>query len=435
MAKSGFSGRLEAGAYAVEARSLGRNDRLDYALTLRAKELQPGRPRRVTLPATIPFAIAEERVVSLTTFGEIDVRAVLRDGEGRVIERIDDRTDDWNVALSRRLPAGAYTLELSALPGVKAAGEDDERESPSSASDGADVRTEPASDAPVESGFDDDVVEVALSLPAAGDAKELRFEGVGQAEGPHVHRFSLPAPVAGSLLVIAARGTGELVLSLERQEPDGSWMTRGLDRGKSPLVAAPAETDGRPWRVSAWVVDGGVAGDLGRRAGRDAPGAAPWRCRPRPGDARHRRGSGLRRPRGGAGLRPRGPFRRGRERARRLDSGAGARAGRSSRRAAVRSPVAREPRRPQGERRSGRTGGGPTRSESRRGRGRASPAETRPSRHSPALAGRLDLWPARPRGGTWDGRRSRQRPCPRRRRTPADLECATPKPCACRSRH
>ena len=213
----------------------------------------------MSLPTTIPFAVAEERVVTLTTFGGVDARAVLRGADGRVIERIDDRTDDWNVALSRRLPAGAYTLELSALPGVKAAGEDDERE-PRRPLRTEPSRIEPALDVPVESGFDDDVVEVALSLPASGDAQELRFDGVGQAEGPHVHRFSLPAPIAGSLLVIAARGTGELMLSLERQEPDGSWMTRGLDRGRSPLVAAPAETDGRPWRVSAWVVDGAVAG-------------------------------------------------------------------------------------------------------------------------------------------------------------------------------
>jgi uncharacterized protein len=268
VAKSGFSGRLEAGAYAVEARSLGRNDRLDYALTLRAKELQPGRPRRVSLPAALPFTVAEERVASLTTFGSIDVRAVLRGADGRVIERVDDRADDWNIALSRRLPAGAYVLELSALPGAKASGGGDERQESSSGqesssaagdSDAGDARAEPASGDSPSGGFDGDTVEVALSLPATGEARELRFDGVARAEGPEVHRFSIPAPAPGSLVLVAARGAGEFVLSLERQEPDGRWATRGLDRGKSPLVAAPAEADGRPWRVSAWAVDGGAA--------------------------------------------------------------------------------------------------------------------------------------------------------------------------------
>ncbi len=67
--KQGFSDKLAAGRYHLETRSLGRNDRLDYQLTLRSTELQPGVSRFVTLPATVPFAIAEDRVVSLTSFG------------------------------------------------------------------------------------------------------------------------------------------------------------------------------------------------------------------------------------------------------------------------------------------------------------------------------------------------------------------------------
>ena len=41
---SGFSGKLSAGRYRLEARSTGRNDRLDYQVELRAKEIQPGVP-------------------------------------------------------------------------------------------------------------------------------------------------------------------------------------------------------------------------------------------------------------------------------------------------------------------------------------------------------------------------------------------------------
>ena len=81
--KSGFAGELPAGRYRLEAASLGRNDRLDYKISLRSDELQPGRPRPITLPATVPFAIDRDRVVSLTSFGNVDVKAVLRDGEGR----------------------------------------------------------------------------------------------------------------------------------------------------------------------------------------------------------------------------------------------------------------------------------------------------------------------------------------------------------------
>src|SRR5262245_63807029 len=101
--KRGFSGSLPAGRYVVEARSLGRNDRLDYDLTLRATEIQPGHVRFVALPAHIPFAIAQDRIVSFTTFGRTALNGVLKDAGGRVIERLSGRSDDWNIALSRRL--------------------------------------------------------------------------------------------------------------------------------------------------------------------------------------------------------------------------------------------------------------------------------------------------------------------------------------------
>jgi uncharacterized protein len=110
-----FTGTLPAGRYRVEARALGRNDRVDYRLALRAEELQPETPRGVSLPASIPFAIAEDRVVSLTTFGATALRGTLRDAEGRVVARDEGQPDDWNIATSRLLPAGRYTLELATI--------------------------------------------------------------------------------------------------------------------------------------------------------------------------------------------------------------------------------------------------------------------------------------------------------------------------------
>src|SRR5262245_65919721 len=83
--KRGFSGSLLAGRYVVEARSLGRNDRLDYELTLRATEMQPEHVRFVNLPATIPFAIAQDRIVSFTTFGRTDLAGLLKAAGGRAL--------------------------------------------------------------------------------------------------------------------------------------------------------------------------------------------------------------------------------------------------------------------------------------------------------------------------------------------------------------
>ena len=55
-----FTARLPAGDYRVEARALASDDRLDYEISLSSKELQPGAPRLVELPAKASFALAKE---------------------------------------------------------------------------------------------------------------------------------------------------------------------------------------------------------------------------------------------------------------------------------------------------------------------------------------------------------------------------------------
>ncbi len=305
VAKSGYAGRLTAGRYRVEARSLGRNDRLDYTIALKARELQPGVARRIELPATIPFAIAEDRVVNLTSFGRIDLTGVLKDGDGNVVERLGSRTDDWNIGLSRRLPAGAYTLDLAAIPEPKsseAAADDpdtpspakeaekpadaaepaadkadnaeskpgDEKsadDAPSTPSDNKDVpeagddKAAPATPEEVdtaEAEADETGVELHLALPDTVDEPALAASGEVSVLGAAVHRFALPSGPAGQLTMVTARAGSDLVLSLERGDAAGQWTVLGFDRSRHPLVAAPSDGDGaKPWRVSLWAIDGG----------------------------------------------------------------------------------------------------------------------------------------------------------------------------------
>ena len=106
---------LEAGDYQLAASALGRNDRLTYTLALRSAELQPGAARTVSLPVDLPFAIATPRVVTLTSFGDRPLSAELRDQAGHTLTRSIGRTDDWNIAVSRVLPAGQYHLVLAPL--------------------------------------------------------------------------------------------------------------------------------------------------------------------------------------------------------------------------------------------------------------------------------------------------------------------------------
>jgi hypothetical protein len=243
--KRGYSGLLPAGRYAVEARSLGRNDRLDYELTLRADEIQPGVARHVGVPAIVRFAIAEDRVVNLTTFGSTDLRAVLKDGEGRLIERLSGRLNDWNVALSRHLSAGAYTLELAAPPGAEPAALD-------TPSDAGEERGTAATDRAK--------IELLLALPDVIGAGDLAWTGTRVFTGPSVHQVALPPSEPGQLLLLAGQSSSEIVLALERRSATGAWSTAGSARGIAPVLAVPADSDaGRPWRVSAWAVDGGSA--------------------------------------------------------------------------------------------------------------------------------------------------------------------------------
>jgi hypothetical protein len=263
--KSGFAGELPAGRYRIEAASLGRNDRLDYKISLRSDELQPGRPRPIALPATVPFAIDRDRVVSLTSFGNVDVKAVLRDGEGRVVGRFDDRVDDWNIAVSRYLAAGHYTIELSEVappPANRArsaeddSGDQEDADSDRPAAEPADRQEAETDQAAAEK--PEEHVELRLMLPPEAATVEAPASGAVTLRGAEVHRLALPPVAAGQLIVAAAASTAELTLALERRDPNGGWHGVGLDQGLAPVVAIPADGDTtRPWRVSVWTVDGG----------------------------------------------------------------------------------------------------------------------------------------------------------------------------------
>ncbi len=275
-----WQGTLQAGRYALDVTSLGRNDRAAYTLTLDSDELQPDSPRSVTLPATLPFAIAAPRVVSLTSFGSTPVKAVLRDSDGHVVGRYAAREDDWNIAVSRPLPAGAYTLELApaaapestdttlrdAPPSADDSTRDNSNDNDPAASTDQDAQTaaSQAADAPVSTpapSSNDDAdapapqVEVRLSLPPAL-APAPAPTSAATLSGQGVHELSVAQPPPGSLLVVQAQSAAELVLVLERRGSSG-WQTVALDQGRAPSVASPADEQAAPWRARVWAVDGG----------------------------------------------------------------------------------------------------------------------------------------------------------------------------------
>ncbi len=213
-------------------------------LVMKSAELQPDDSRFVDLPATLDLAIAQDSVVNLTSFGRKDLKGVLRDANGAIVERLAGRQNDWNIAMSRRLSAGRYTLSLSAMKG-EASGD----EGPAEKSEDGEARTERT----------DDSIEVRLALPPEKDAPALKSDGAASVAGADVTRFALPEAPAGSLSIVAARAASELVLSIERRETDGSWRVVGFERGQTPLIAWPVGADKAQWRASVWSIDGANA--------------------------------------------------------------------------------------------------------------------------------------------------------------------------------
>ena len=286
-----WTGPLAAGDWRLDATSLGRNDRLGYKIGLSSPDLQPGAVRSVTLPATLSFSLAEPHVATVASWGATPVKATLRRGD-TVVARYGARPGDWNIAASRLLPAGRYSVELqSAAPPDMAPVQsatstnvddsnpppDDEQEQQTSATNAATPDSATGS-----SGTDDSStgataeppkVAVSLSLPAA--LRETAAPATAALlNGDGVHVLSLPTPPPDSLLVAAASAAAPAVLALERQDGAG-WRTVALDAGTAPVVAAPADGSGAAWRVEAWALDPGP--DPIRLAARavSLPGSAP----------------------------------------------------------------------------------------------------------------------------------------------------------------
>ncbi|WPP05673.1 hypothetical protein [Methylocella tundrae] len=286
--KHGFEGELQPGDYEIDARGIGRNDRLDYELALKSLELQPGAARLIELPASVPFAIGADRIVSVTSFGAIELAGALRDGAGQIIERLNGRVDDWNISLSRQLPAGSYRLDLAAMKTEAASSEardepSDDDTADEAPSDGAspDDQVVGAEDSDA-TGPDDSVqddadhpeadqrrtkVELHLDLPETLQGSDLDLTGAATVAGSGAHQLALPAVEEGALLVVAAQSLTDAVLSLERRDADGQWRSVGFERGRTPVVAAPSDGDGsRPWRVTVWPANGDASILLAARA-------------------------------------------------------------------------------------------------------------------------------------------------------------------------
>ncbi len=263
-----FKSRLAAGDYRVEARSLAHDDRLDYEIALSSPQLQPGAPRRLDLPAKFEFNLASESVVDLSTFGDKETIGVLKTASGEVVERLEPRANDWNIALARRLPAGGYRLELEALAATRqpvaqnadedAASQESEEGTEETAAEEDSPASEEAQEAQVEEEAETESgVEVRLALMNEKEGPALGITGETVLTGAEAQRLMMPAISGDTLALVAAHSASEVALSIEQRDGDGVWRVVGVERGLAPVAAWPTAADKGAWRATVWPVGGG----------------------------------------------------------------------------------------------------------------------------------------------------------------------------------
>jgi hypothetical protein len=182
----------------------------------------------------------------------VATKAVLRRADGQVVARAGARANDWNTAMSQRLAAGAYTIEI--LPGMPP-GEQPVGQANTDAGSGGDGGPPADSQEGLpDTGGSSSGITLHMALPP-----DLRPEAAPGSltplAGAGVHVLSLPSPPAGALIVATAHGAGTSLVSLERQDAKGAWQTVAQGSGAPAFAAALSDGQARPWRATVWSLD------------------------------------------------------------------------------------------------------------------------------------------------------------------------------------
>jgi hypothetical protein len=112
--KGKWEGHLPAGTHDLVVTAVDKNNRLPYTIHLMTGDLIPGLTQTVRgLPVKLRVCLAEDALVDITSFGDVDVAAILwNETEKTRIAAVDDIPHDWNFRISRNLKAGLYLLQI-----------------------------------------------------------------------------------------------------------------------------------------------------------------------------------------------------------------------------------------------------------------------------------------------------------------------------------
>lgn len=216
-----WHGPLPQGRYLLHASNSRSNNHVPYTLRVAATQLLAGQSRSVTAPASLPVSVGSDGLFELESFGAADVRASLFDVAGNLVAHNDDRSDDWNFQIARRLAPGAYRLQIDPV-------------------DGKQAQTTVAMRAPTE------VIDKALVPGTPVEIKDA-----------HVHVYPLALPQDRNLLLVSASSGDVVGLALEGEAVDG-WVNLGSVQKRAPYLALPLPPGSeryRAYRLRAWSVD------------------------------------------------------------------------------------------------------------------------------------------------------------------------------------
>lgn len=219
VAKRIWTGRLPMGRYRLQARHSRSNNQVPYTLQISSTQLLPGLSREVVAPVAIPVSVGADGLVELQSSGHSDVRARLVDASGEIVAQNDDRPDDWNFHMARRLSPGEYRLMVDPV-------------------------NEKAAKTTVTMRTPGEVVETPLALGSDTEIKDGR-----------VHVYPLQVPADRNFLLVSARSSDTVGLALEGDSGQG-WVNLGSTLAKAPYLALPLGADRfQSYRLRAWSAD------------------------------------------------------------------------------------------------------------------------------------------------------------------------------------
>ncbi|MCP4232479.1 MAG: hypothetical protein GY770_02670, partial [Aestuariibacter sp.] len=207
---------LAAGSYRIDAYASRKNNRLDYSLDFKLKELLTGQQRRISAPADIDISIGQTSLIEIGSFGRDDVRAQLFDADGRLLARNDDRSNDWNFNIIRTLPAGRYRLQVNPVGKTQAK------------------------------------TTIQLSEPKALAAKPLNLPAEFTVSKPLIHNYTLDLSTQQGVFAVATQSRDSVSLSLEKRNGNGAWQGIANASGSNALLLAAIDNSvgsGKSYRL------------------------------------------------------------------------------------------------------------------------------------------------------------------------------------------